>query len=428
MADSSQLPVVVLRSNDICFLGILRSCKAAGIPTIPVIFTWPEAPIWYSQYSNCYSDPRVISNPFTHSALAVTQLKEIFSDLFKVYGTRLMVLPSGDTNLMFLLDHYHEFQDFIKVMGHQDFSTPRSDVINKFECAKLLAKSNPEIVPVTQRCQHHPEIETVVENMVYPAIYKPTVKDYGQTFYRAHNGNKAIECKDQNQLRSCLKAELDNGFDLVVQEKLIFDSVYDEIPFYLYADRNHNITMAGNGIKEVIEPFPFGTAIVLRFAWLQELLELAQSVVSALGYRGILMIEFVKDKKGGGWKVVEINPRHWLFNGFYQRLGLNYTEQLIQDDLGKDSAGKMVVASEETIKADYAHVDLMALAEVWKRDEPDLSMEQYLSRLDAIDGSLSSAFIDLDDPEPGIQRTTKMLEQNQWPTSALDKIVSRLKL
>jgi hypothetical protein len=65
-----------------------------------------------------------------------------------------------------------------------------------------------------------------------------------------------------------LKRELNDGFDIIVQEKVVFDTVYDEIPFYLYADANGKIRMAANGIKELIDPFPFGTAIVLRFAWL----------------------------------------------------------------------------------------------------------------------------------------------------------------
>ena len=84
--------------------------------------------------------------------------------------------------------------------------------------------------------------------------------------------------------------------------------MHDEVPFYLYADARGEILMASNGIKEVIEPFPFGTAILLRLAWYPELLEAAKTVVNALGYRGILMIEFVEISVMGIGKLLKSIP------------------------------------------------------------------------------------------------------------------------
>lgn len=423
------LPIIVLRSNDICFLGILRSCRASGIPVIPIIFSWPGAPVWHSELSEGFYHPHAIANPFTDAKTAATQLSQILKQLFKQFGQKLMVLPSSDTNMMFLMDHFEQFSPFAVMMGNREYAEPRHDVIHKFECTKQLAKTCAKHVPVTLRCNNKSDIDAVVENMIYPAIYKPAVKDYGQSFYRNHNGNKAIQCDTADSLRKSLHQEVEAGYDLVVQEKLIFDSVYDEIPFYLFADKNGNIKMAGNGIKELIDPFPFGTAIVLRFAWYPELLELAKAVVDALSYRGILMIEFVKDQKDDQWKVVEVNPRHWLFNGFYQRLGLNYSQQLFLDYHQRSGIdGTMITASESTIKKNYAHIDLVAVAENWIRKNPYLTFENYLSGLDQIDGGLSSVYLDPDDLNPGLSRIAAMLERYQWPSNGLDQIIRRLAL
>ena len=420
-------PVVVLRSNDICFLGILRCCRDAGLEPISVVFDWLQSPTWYSAHSKCLGREFEIPNPYTDADSAAARLTNILAGLHRQYGEPLMILPSSDTNLMFILDYFHLFGDYIRIMGGQNFETPRIDVTNKYDCANLLAAKSPDLVPLTLRCREPGDIQNVVGQMAYPVVYKPAVKDYGQEFYRAHQGNKAIECSSPEELHQGLKQEMAAGFDLVVQEKILFDSVHDEIPFYLYAGADGQITMAANGIKEIIEPFPFGTAIALRFAWMPELLDLARTVVAALDYRGILMIEFVRDSRDGNWKVVEVNPRHWLFNGFYQRLGLNYTAHLARDLAGNLQEESVESAGPEILSGEFVHVDLWALANRWHRDKGTLSFDRYLANLQKLGGSLTSVYLDPADMVPGEIRTLAMLDQFQWPRNGLDLIVDLLR-
>lgn len=162
------------------------------------------------------------------------------------------------------------------------------------------------------------------------------------------------------------------------------------------------ITMAANGIKEVIQPFPFGTAIALRFAWMPQLTEIAERVVGALKYRGILMIEFVKDKKSGQWKVIEVNPRHWLFSGYYHRLGVNYTQALYRDAYGSIADNNLITVSREAIDEDHIHLDLVSMAEYFQRNHtgPYL-LAHFINDLKSLGGSLSSAFLASTDPNPG---------------------------
>lgn len=424
-----RLPLIVMRSNDICFLGILRSCRAANIPVIAITFDWPTAPHWYSEYSCCLKQRYEIANPFTDTKLAASQLAAILKTLHGQWGQRLMTLPSSDTNLMFILDHYAVFEPYILLMGDRDFAQPRLDVIHKLHCAALLGKTLPGLVPETESCSDVKDIDRIVDKMNYPVIYKPATKDYGQTFYSKHGGYKAIECDSRDVLRSALKQEMQDGFDLVVQEKIIFDSVYDEIPFYLYADAKGDIRMAANGIKELVNFPPYGTAIILRFAWFPELLELAQQVVAALSYRGILMIEFARDARDGNWKVIEVNPRHWLFNGFYQRLSFNFTECLYQDlrDELPDDSNK-ITANEALLSQNFVHMDLFDVARHIFDGKNKVSFDDYSAYLDSIEGTLTSAYFDFDDPEPGIKRIEDMCEYFSWPVSdTRDQIIERLR-
>lgn len=423
--DISHPPLIVIRGSDICFLGIIRSCRAANIPVVAITFTWPSAPQWYSEYSDCLDERYEIANPFTDAELASDQLKSILQKLFSKWEKKLMMLPSSDTNYMFLLDYFEKFSEYICLMGDKDFAQPRYDVMHKASCSELLMSNAPEVVPKTLRCHKAEDIDFVVENMVFPAVYKPAVKDYGQTFYQKHDGNKAIEVSSAAELRVALAREIADGFDLVVQEKIFFDSVYDEIPFYLYADASGEIRMAANGIKELIEPFPYGTAIILRLAWFPELLELAKKVVNALEYRGILMIEFVKDTKDGRWKVIEVNPRHWLFNGFYQRQGINFTECLYRDMHGQ-LPEKAVVPAPSVLAEKPLHVDLQAVASRWCGNRNPLDLIEFTNKLSELDGQLSSPFYDLSDINPGLQRINEMVEKYCWDKNELGQLINKL--
>ena len=152
MAASMKPPLIIIRGNDICYLGIVRSCYEANIPCVVVKFSWPGSGPWYSEFSKYQPESITIDNPFTHADSAAKQLSLAFEGLYKKWRQKLLVLPSSDTNYMFVLDHYEQFADYILLMGSRDFQSPRNDVIHKASCAELLMASAPEIVPMTYSC------------------------------------------------------------------------------------------------------------------------------------------------------------------------------------------------------------------------------------------------------------------------------------
>lgn len=416
---SSLPPVILMRGNDICFLGMLRSCRKAEISTVSITFTWSGAKPWYSSYSNCLEECFEITNPFSSPDEAAKQLAKVLRSLNERYGQKLLLLPSSDTNYMFVLDHWQLFADYIFLMGDESFEVPRFDVLHKGDCADLLMRGCPELVPQTFSCKERNDIPSIVARIGYPAIYKPAVKDYGQSFYANHRGSKAVECANADDLRAKLELEIEAGFELVVQEKVLFDTVHDEVPFYLYADARGEILMASNGIKEVIEPFPFGTAILLRLAWYPELLEAAKTVVNALSYRGILMIEFVRDQRDGNWKVIEVNPRHWLFNGFYAQQGLSYTATLAKDIRGEVSSS-LIVPNESVLGK--VHVDLVAWAHRAWRNEHSLRIDQYLDTLSSLQGQISDPYCLSFDHAPGQMVLESLAERFGWGRRSVNSI------
>ena len=426
-------PIVVLRSNDYSFLGILRSCHRAQIETISIIFDWPGAPAWLSEHSNAFQRHYQISNPYTAENNAVKELISIGQSLRSEYKVRLLIVPSSDTNVMLINRHYSVLSPYFLIMGSSSFDHDRLDVIHKDTCFERLSSQHIPC-PTTIKCFDIQNIEYCVSNTVYPCIYKPAFKDYGQSFYRSHQGLKAVECATAGALRDHLTQEIHNGFKVVVQEKIEFDSVLDEIPAYLYVDELYRIRMFATGIKRTIHPAPFGTAIELELSHHPELFSLSSAVVKALKWRGILMIEFIRDLKDNQWKVIEVNTRPWLMSDFYSRCGLNYMsccyhdlnrQDLNQQDLNQQPP-EAVQPDPQLLDKHPLHIDLFQL--IARSGFTLQALLDYLNQIkrgnsigdhqtatyqdgDHQNNLISFTYFDKNDPTPGLLEATRIEQE-----------------
>lgn len=424
-----KLPLVVMRANDTCFLGILRSCGIAGIPTVPVVFDWPGSGPWYSEASKYFLDPVRIPNPGTDDQGAVAALVELGKRLTDRYGRRLMVVSSSDTNLMLLQNNFEVLAPYYLYMGSADFASPRLDVVRKDGFAEALAKRG-VASPVTLPCVYPDEVEGVVAAMLYPCLYKPTHKDYMQSFQNTHGMLKAIECQTPDELRAGLHKELAAGYELVVQEKLTFSNPEDESPCYVYSDADQNVRLACCAHKEGEFPKRYGTGTLLRLTWIEELLELSKPVVEALRWRGILGIEFMRSDRDGQWKVIEANMRPWLFHYLQSAFGLNYLEYLYHDAYDElPPYGGPQKPSGEVLAMTPLHVNLTAV--VGEIAGGCTSTAEFVARLDQWlaehPGVKTFSYLTNDDPEPGMQELEALTAHLDEPATAI-RNVSRMLL
>ncbi|NLN92728.1 MAG: hypothetical protein GX130_05370 [Candidatus Hydrogenedens sp.] len=327
---SDRPPLVVIRSSDPCFLDVLRCCGKADIPVVPVVFYWEGSGPWISEYSCYYKDPVQIPNPARDEAGAVSALQELGQQLLDRYGCKMMIVPTSDTSQVFLQQYFEALKPFYFQMGNSDFNSSCMDRIYKDHFAHLMEEAGLPI-PRSFACSDPSDIPAILQRIDYPCVFKPAIKDITNSFQTLHDKKKAVECGDESSLIAGLEGALQKGYRLVVQEKIVFDRLEDEMTCYVYADGNHRVRMFSGQHKIEEHPKPYGTGVASRFIYKEELQPLAQRLVTALKWRGFLGIEFMRDSRDGQWKIIEANMRPWLSILFQAHVGFNYIEYLYRD-------------------------------------------------------------------------------------------------
>ena len=317
--------VIAIRANDMAFMGVLRAAKSIEFDVLGLHYTWPGAPRWYSDASDLWPYRLEITNPAIDSEECARQLHDIGAFLHERLDRKVLVIPSSDTVQMLLFEYEEKLSQVLAMAGTADFSTYRFEMTHKGKFFDLLQATCPDLSPKTLRCLQGDQIPQVLAKTTYPCVVKPAVKDFAQSFYKRNGGAKALLIENHDALKAKLEELVGLGFDLVVQERIQFDSVEDEVPFYAFFDPNHTLRIAASGIKTLIQPHPYGTATILHLSRDQALEVEAQRLGKALNWVGQLMIEFIRDTENGKLRVVEVNTRPWLFHDFYRRAGLPFT-------------------------------------------------------------------------------------------------------
>jgi predicted ATP-grasp superfamily ATP-dependent carboligase len=413
-------PVVVLRSNDNCFLDVIRALGKADIPVIPVVFSYAGAGLWISEKSVYYENPVIIKNPAENPVDAKNQLVDLGAKLFSRYKSKCLLMSTSDTGLVFLQGFFDDFEPYFLQMGHEDFGKSILSELNKNNFSKIM-EENDIPVPPAFAVSRSSDIKNAVDNITYPCIYKPAVKDMKNSFQSSHNEKKAKECKNSSELEVLLRKEIENGYELIVQEKIYFEKPEDEASCYIYRDKNGNIR-AANGVHKVAEyPKPYGTGVVVKLFHPEELLEIAKKVVLALDWRGFLCIEFIYDSAKKRWVVIEANMRAWLTNNFQTTAGINFAQLLYLDCMD------MLPKFTETYKSkdnNFLQIQLPGFIKSSLIEHSD-EREALISILDFmknIVGKIVFASMEYGDEEPGVYEYNFLKEVYKNNVDILEQI------
>lgn len=194
------------------------------------------------------------------------------------------------------------------------------NIINKKDLLKV-AESCGTTIPAT--CYY----ENIAKAKTYrfPLLIKG---NEGLSFYKATH-QKAIQVDSYQELEDVCNKIRDtvDVRDVMIQELIPNNKDNKVVSFTCFAIKGEiKAYWMGRKLRE--HPIKYGTATYAESILVPAILDEATPLVKALDYTGTCEIEFLLDPRDGKYKLIEINPRTWLWVGLAKACGIDYAKMM----------------------------------------------------------------------------------------------------
>ncbi|EON92732.1 ATP-grasp protein-like protein [Marinobacter lipolyticus SM19] len=313
---------VVLTEMDVPGLTLARHLGRRGVPVVG-LDSWRTRWTHSTRYATITASPRLASE---------SQLLAELERLADSLNERPILVPLHDDHVLFLSKNR-------QTLAHRfRFVLPPEDVVNSVvDKAKFASwcREHDVATPATWYPDGNDALREAAESIRYPAILKPVESRSWQDpkIGPAVGWQKAILVRDAAHL--CSEFERLSEID----EHMILQEVVpgpDANLHYVVAYVAQDGTWCGGfvGRKLRTAPLHFGRGCYVESVDDPNLLSHARGIIEKLGYRGNLGLEFKWDDRDSDWKLLEINARYGLWDGFAADCGLDLVGAAYEDALG----------------------------------------------------------------------------------------------
>lgn len=250
---------------------------------------------------------------------------------FPVGGTKPVLVPTSDSYVDFVLNYHEDLQTRFAIPGAY-VSGLAKDLLDKSRFYALCEEHGvifPKVVAVMAK-----DLLSVVDQVSFPCMIKPAEI---HTIKHAMAGSKGWIAQDRTAYADVIQSiPLDSGL-LLVQE--IVPGPESDITLYCATfGKNGKAQQAFTARKLRQYPPGFGSASLVQSCSEPETRDLAEQLLTGIGYHGIAAAEFKRDARSGVLKIIEVNPRPSLWFSASSAAGKHLTLALYQDltnaDLG----------------------------------------------------------------------------------------------
>ena len=265
-----------------------------------------------------------------------------------------------------------------------------TQLYNIIDKKNLLSVANRCGTSIPDTC--YPENLETARQFRYPLLVKG---NKGLSFFKvAHQ--KAIQVDDYQALLEVINhlhdiAQLDN---VMIQELIPSTPCNKVISFTCFSEKGDIKTYwMGRKLRE--HPIKYGTATYAESIYQDEVLNEATPLVKALEYTGVCEIEFMLDERDGKFKLIEINPRTWLWVGLAKSCGIDYAKIMYKylNGISQDYPGGYAVGVKWINWITDVFFGIKAIR------SKILSIKEYINSLK---GRKTKAIWRWNDPMPGI--------------------------
>jgi predicted ATP-grasp superfamily ATP-dependent carboligase len=359
----------------------LSNTRSLGEHNIPVyVIDKNKCIAQHSKYcKKFFKSPDFLKDEFANFLINIAE-KEKLRDW--------VLIPSNDHAVYTISKHKKKLQQYFKVI------TPGLDIINKIYDKLQLIELGKKLnipVPVTQSLKSTDE--QLSEQLIFPVITKGR---NGLSFYQSIS-KKALLADDEKQLRKQLKQIKNNYFidGSFTQELIPFKGNNKTISFTAFCE-NGEIKAHWSGEKLREHPIQFGTATFTKSTYVKECHEQSIPLLRELKYTGVCEVEYLQDPRDGEYKLIEINPRTWLWVELAKACGVNYAKMIYNHVNGIPNHYPEIYDTGKYWINPFSDTVFALLAMVKGR----LKISSYLSSL--MNGKKVNALYNKDDKKPAL--------------------------
>lgn len=159
------------------------------------------------------------------------------------------------------------------------------------------------------------------KNLRFPVLIKGKK---GLTFYKTMHA-KAFQVNSVEELKKLLPEIVTKTGEgnIMIQELIPYDPKHKVVSFTAFCI-NGEIKTHWSGIKIREHPVKYGTATFARSITDDYFYNHSNLLLPKLKYTGVCEIEYLFDPRDNLYKLIEINPRTWLWVGLAKACGVNY--------------------------------------------------------------------------------------------------------
>ncbi len=315
-----QAPPVLVLGGALTALGVLRSLGRRGIAA----FTYGanERSVEWSRWHRPYPGPPGL-DPSPESLERLLQTWR---------GPRLVVMPASDPWVQAWAGRGPDRD------GRFLSSTPPAEAVARLVDKGRLAETLVRVAVPHPRTVHASTGAEAVEAaaILGDAFLKPT----DSFAFRSRFGRKAFRLRGPEEARARAEASLAAGLEFVIQEYVPGPATgHHFVDGFVDSGGTVKALFARQRLR--MYPVDFGDSSALVSVELERVrgaVEALRRLLADLGYRGIFSAEFKLDPRDGVFKLIEVNPRPWLFVEFAERAGVNVCEMAYRDALGQPVA------------------------------------------------------------------------------------------
>lgn len=338
-------------------LAIARSLGCLGIPVF-VLDTKTE------HWSHATKYATVLSGVFLSDHV---KLLSVLKQLHHVIGDKFLLIPLHDGYVQFTSVYRDELDELalFPALPSQAVET----LVDKYGTYRMCLKHKIP-APWTISINDHDDLKKTLDSIKYPCLIKPVESRNWQSpdAWKMLHGQKIVIVENQEELEHWHQKLIRLDPRLIIQEhipgpgnNLVYAVTYvnqNGKNVGVFVGRKHRMFPLNGGRGCYVESIPNGSVKALT-----------EKVIDMLDYKGNIGVEFKYDSRDDTYKLIEVNARFGIWDGFAANCGLDVIHAAYCDLTGKEyksggdyALGKFWINPEQDIWAGIQSIRLKKLS------------------------------------------------------------------